>query len=215
MFTCADRVLDGRALVESDLVVAADGADGTAVSGAQHRTVGGSRTLAAHRVVAGRTGAGRAVAVRAQIARPATHDGHRWRRSGRRRRAVFVTGVRSGRLRLGIRHLWLRLRMGRRLVADHLVTNVLVKVAIAFAFRVVSGVTFTLDATVGRARPARPTRRMAAASVAERHTGNARLADRVLVVDDVTATTTGLVPVQIADRHRPTQSHHSPTGWTF
>lgn len=71
--TCADSVLDGRALVERDLVVAADGADGAAVSGAEDGAVGRRRALAADRVVSRGTGTSSPVAVRAQIARLAAH----------------------------------------------------------------------------------------------------------------------------------------------
>ena len=51
VFTCTDRVHDGRTFVQRDLIVSADGADGTAVRGAQYGAVGRSWALATHRVV--------------------------------------------------------------------------------------------------------------------------------------------------------------------
>jgi len=49
-------------------------------------------------------------------------------------------------------------------------------VPVALALGVVSGVTLALDSAVGRARPARPARRVTAGRIAERGTVHARLA---------------------------------------
>jgi len=96
--TCADSVLDGRALVERDLVVPADGADGAAVGGAEDGAVGRRRALAADRVVSRGTGTSSPVAVRAQIARLAAHHRLFWLLL-MDKRSVPVPGVRRRRRR--------------------------------------------------------------------------------------------------------------------
>jgi hypothetical protein len=68
-----------------------------------------------------------------------------------------------------------------QIVRDHrllllLVADLLVMIAIALALGVVSGVALALDSTVGRARPARPARRVTAGRIAERGTVHAGLA---------------------------------------
>ena len=80
--TCADGVLDGRTLVESDLVIAADGADGTSQRRAQNGRKRSGRTLAANRVLRRRTGASSAPSVSAQLASHALRHRHQ-RRIGR------------------------------------------------------------------------------------------------------------------------------------
>lgn len=56
-----------------------------------------------------------------------------------------------------------------------LVADLLVMIAIALALGVVSGVALALDSAVGRARPARPARRVTAGRIAERGTVHAGL----------------------------------------
>lgn len=154
--TGADRVLDGGALVERDLVIPANGADGTAGGRAQDGRVGGGRALPAHRVVSGGAGACRPVSVRAEVAGLADQDGLLLAV------AVLVPGV----FRLfGCSRLMAQLGIVARL---------------ALALRVVSHVALPLDPTVGRARSARPARRVAARGVAESGAGQAGLALGIL-----------------------------------
>lgn len=169
VFICADSVLDGRALVERDLIVAADGANRTAVSGAENGAVRRRGAFAADRVVSRGTRTSSAVAVRAQVARFASHD----RLLLTERGSVLVPGVKRQRRRIVDALVRLSQFVGddRLLIAD-----LLVMIAIALALRVVSGVTFALDSTIGRARPARPTRPVTAGRIAECGAAHARLA---------------------------------------
>ncbi len=93
-------------------------------------------------------------------------------------RSVPVSGVRRRRCRGYSRRLIDALvdqivRDDRLLL---LVADLLVMIAIALALGVVSGVALALDSTVGRARPARPARRVTAGRIAKRGTVHAGLA---------------------------------------
>ena len=170
--------------MQGDLVVAADGADGAAVSGAEDGAVGRCRALAANCVVSRRAGTGGSVAVRAEIAGIAAHDElhaglHLYLE------AVLVPGVRrrsrsiirtssSSRIGLSVDAFFLGFEC--RLLVAHL----LVMVSLALALCVVSGVAFALDSAVWRARPARPTRQVTAGRIAKSHAAHARLAQSIL-----------------------------------
>lgn len=86
--TGADSVLNGRALVQRDLIFSADRANRAAERRAQYRAVRRRRTFSADRVVSRGARTSRPVAVRAQLARPASENWHDVRG------AVFVARVR-------------------------------------------------------------------------------------------------------------------------
>lgn len=95
-------------------------------------------------------------------------------------RSVPVSGVRR-RSRRGYSRRLIDALVGQivrddRLLLLLLVADLLVMIAIALALGVVSGVALALDSTVGRARPARPARRVTAGRIAERGTVHAGLA---------------------------------------
>lgn len=148
--TCADGVLDGRALVQRHLVVTAHGTERAAERRAQHGAERSGRTLAADGVVAVRAGSRRAPTVLAQVAGPTLDQLLRFgaqqsvRVSPRLSVSVVAHQVHGG----------LRLRTGRR-IRRVVGRRVLVKVALALALRVATGVALVAHVAVGRTAPTR------------------------------------------------------------